>query len=149
MRTQELKLDDPEKYFLMGLIHDIGKALLLKSFTDVSQSQTMNIDLVKANIEENHLSLGASLLKRWAFGNEFLQVILHHEDTEFSPETNKEILVKHLANLLTRKTGYSFFDDESELAELDSAKLLELDPTAFNSISEEVKTIVDDLKNVL
>jgi hypothetical protein len=57
--------------------------------------------------------------------------------------------VTHLANLLTRKTGYSFFDDENDLAEHDSAKLLEINPKAFDSISEEVKAIVDDLKNVL
>jgi putative nucleotidyltransferase with HDIG domain len=147
--AQELKLVDPERYFLMGLIHDIGKALLLKSFTDVSQSETLNIDLVKTNIQEAHLSLGAGLLKRWGFGDEFVQVILHHEDTEFSPETNKEILVTHMANLLSRKTGYSFFDDENDLAELDSAKLLEIDPKAFDRISEEVKAIVDELKNVI
>jgi putative nucleotidyltransferase with HDIG domain len=147
--AHELKLDDSEKYFLMGLIHDIGKTLLLRSFTDVAHSESLNIDLVKANIQEAHLSLGAGLLKRWGFGDPFVQVVLHHEDTEFSPETNKAILVTHLANLLTRKTGYSFFDDENDLAELDSAKLLEIDPKVFDSISEEVKTIVDELKNII
>jgi putative nucleotidyltransferase with HDIG domain len=147
--AMELKLDDPEKYFLMGLIHDIGKTLLLRSFSDVSQSEALDIDLLKANIQEAHLSLGAGLLKRWGFGNPFVQVVLHHEDTEFSPETNKEILVTHLANMLTRKTGYSFFDDENDLAELDSSKLLEIDPKVFDRISEEVKTIVDELKNVI
>jgi putative nucleotidyltransferase with HDIG domain len=147
--AQELNLDGPEKYFLMGLIHDIGKTLLLKSFTDVAQSEALNIDLVKANIQEAHLSLGAGLLKRWGFGDEFIQVILHHEDSEFGPEAKKEILVTHLANLLTRKTGYSFFDDEIDLAELNSAKILEIDPKAFDGISEEVKTIVDELKNII
>ena len=147
--AQELKLDEPERYFLLGLIHDIGKTLLLKSFTDIAQSETLNIELVKANLKEAHRNLGAGLLKRWGFGDDFIQVILHHEDTEFSPETNKEILVTHLANLLTRKTGYCFFDDEKDLGELDSANLLEIDPKAFDPISEEVKSIVDELKHVI
>ena len=47
------------------------------------------------------------------------------------------------------KTGYSFFDDELDLAELESAKMLEIDPKAFDRISEEAKTIVDELKNVI
>jgi HD-like signal output (HDOD) protein len=35
--AQTLRLDDLEKYFLMGLVHDIGKILLLNAFSEVSR----------------------------------------------------------------------------------------------------------------
>jgi HD-like signal output (HDOD) protein len=42
--------------------------------------------MVKANLQEAHLSLGAGLLKRWGFGDEFINVISQHEDSEFGPD---------------------------------------------------------------
>ena len=36
------------------------------------------------------------------------------------------------------------FDDEIDFAELDSAKLLEINPKALDGISQEVKSIVDN-----
>jgi len=63
------------------------------------------MNAVTANIQEAHLSLGSLLLKRWGFDEEFLNVLTHHEDKELSPDTEKEILVVHLANMLTRKIG--------------------------------------------
>jgi putative nucleotidyltransferase with HDIG domain len=147
----DLKLDESEKYFLLGLIHDIGKTLLLKAFSDISQSETLNIDMVKANLQEAHLSLGAGLLKRWGFGDEFISVISHHEDNEFGPDSQKEILVVHLANHLTRKIGYSTFDQVPDLDfnELESAKLLEVDAKSLDRIAEEVNTTIHDLQNII
>ncbi|MGD8524069.1 MAG: HDOD domain-containing protein, partial [Desulfobacterales bacterium] len=147
--AQHLKLDDPDKYFLMGLIHDIGKALLLKAFTDDSKSEFLNIGVVKANLQEGHVSLGAEMLKRWGFSDGFINVISHHEDIEFSPQAGKELLVIHLANMLTRNIGYSLFDNEIDIAELDSAKLLEIDADALENIGEEIKKIIRDLKDRL
>jgi putative nucleotidyltransferase with HDIG domain len=147
----DLKLDEPEKYFLLGLIHDIGKTLLLKAFSDISQSETLNIDMVKANLQEAHLSLGAGLLKRWGFGDEFINVISHHEDSEFGPDSKKEILVVHLANHLTRKMGYSSHDQDLDINynELESAKLLDVDANALDRIAEEVKATIHELQNIL
>ena len=145
--ADHLELDDPDKYFLLGLIHDIGKALLLKTFTDDSQSECLNIEVVKTNLQEGHTSLGAGLIKRWGFNDEFITVISHHEDIEFGPQTGKELLVVHLANMLTRNIGYSLFDNEIEIAELQSARLLEIDADALENIGEEVKKIIRDLKD--
>jgi putative nucleotidyltransferase with HDIG domain len=145
--AQHLKIDDPDKYFLMGLIHDIGKALLLKAFTDDLQGDFLNIGVVKSNLQEGHVSLGAGLLKRWGFNDDFISVISHHEDNEFSPDASKELLVIHLANMLTRNIGYSLFDHEVDLVELESAKLLEIDANALENIGEEVKGIIRDLKD--
>ena len=149
--AQNLKLDEPEKYFLMGLIHDVGKTLLLKAFTDVSQSENLNFDMVKANLQEAHLSLGAGLLKRWGFSEEFINVVTHHEDSEFGPDSKKEILVVNLANHLTRPIGYSSYvhDNEIDYAALDSAKLLEADANLLERVGEEVKTTIHELQNII
>jgi hypothetical protein len=60
-------------------------------------------------------------------------------------------LVVHLANHLTRKIGFSLHDQVSDFdySELESAKLLDADAKALESIAQEVKTTIDDLHNII
>jgi len=146
--AQTLRLDDLEKYFLMGLTHDIGKTLLLKAFSEVSKGRSLNIDAIEANIQEAHIGLGSMLLKRWGFDAEFINVITHHEDEEYSSDTVKEILIVHLANMLTRPIGFSLFEEEIDFAELRSAKILKLEPEKVEGIGEEVKSIISDVAHL-
>ena len=146
--AEHLKLPDSEKFFLMGLVHDIGKSLLLKAFTDISEIKNINFDVIQANIQEGHLSIGGVLLRRWGFDDLFIKVITMHEGHELTAETEKEILIIHLANMLTRTIGYSLFDDDVDFTELDSAKFLELDPDTLSGIGEEIKKIIQDVAHL-
>jgi HD-like signal output (HDOD) protein len=146
--SQALKLDDSEKYFLMGLVHDIGKALLLKAFSEVTQGRSLNLDAIGANLQEAHIGMGSMLLKRWGFDSELINVITHHEDEEYSPDTVDEILIVHLANMLTRKIGFSLFEEEIDLAELQSLQILKLEPEEVEGIGEEVKSIIADVAHL-
>lgn len=146
--AQNLKFEDPENFFLLGLTHDIGKVLLLKAFTEVSKQKRLNMAAVQANIQEAHISLGNLLVKRWGFDDKFMDVIAHHEDTEFSADASPDILVVNLANMLTRKLGFSLFDDEVDFAELRSAQILEIAPETIESIGEELKQILQDVAHL-
>ncbi len=146
--AQNLKLDDSEKFFLMGLTHDIGKILLLKAFTEASKDRKLNMNAITTLIQEAHLSLGSLLLKRWGFDEDFINVLTHHEDKGLSPDTDKEILVVHLANLLTRKIGFSLFEDELDYAELESAQILKMDPAIVEDIGEKTKQIISDVAHL-
>jgi putative nucleotidyltransferase with HDIG domain len=146
--AEQLKLPDTEKFFLMGLVHDIGKSLLLKAFTGISQTKNINLDIIEANIQHGHLSIGGVLLRRWGFDDIFIKVVTMHEGYELSRETEKEILVVHLANMLTRAIGYSLFDGEVDFNELDVVRFLEIDPDKLNKIGEEVKKVIQDVAHL-
>ena len=146
--AKSLKLEDQEKYFLMGLIHDIGKILLLKAFSEVKMGSSLKIEAIEANVHEAHIGLGSMLLKRWGFDAEFINVISHHEDEEFSPDTVKEILVVHLANILTRQIGFSLFEEEVDFAEVASAQILKLESEQIEGFGEEVKSIISDVAHL-
>jgi putative nucleotidyltransferase with HDIG domain len=146
--AQFLKLGDPEKFFLMGLTHDIGKILLLNAFSEVSRGKSLSMDAIEANIQEAHIGLGSLLLKRWGFDAEFINVISHHEDEEYSPDTVKEILVVNLSNILTRQIGFSLFEEEVDFAEVQSAQVLKLESDKIETIGEEVKTIISDVAHL-
>jgi putative nucleotidyltransferase with HDIG domain len=146
--ARKLKLADSENFFLMGLTHDIGKILLLKAFTDISKEKDLNLKAVTANIQEAHISLGSLLLKRWKIDDELIKVLTHHEDKELSSDTEKEILVVHLANMLTRHIGFSLHGDEINFAALESALILKIKPASLEEIAENIKEIISDVAHL-
>jgi HD-GYP domain-containing protein (c-di-GMP phosphodiesterase class II) len=146
---QSLLLDDPENLFLMGLTHDVGKVILLRAFADVPQGGTLSFETIVSAIQEAHQPVGVMLVKRWGFGDEFARVIALHEGSNFTPETESVILVVHLANLLTRKMGFSFFPwDAGDPAEIPSAQILGVTGEMIAKIEDKVKEIVSDVAHL-
>ena len=137
-------LGEPEKFFLMGITHDVGKVLLIKALSDMlPQEQLQQHDDIIGGIQEAHAAFGASLLETWGFTPEYVRVANAHEGTKFTEATKKEVLVVNLANKLTRKIGYSLFNDEQmDVAGLESAKLLNLESDVLEEISEEVMDLM-------
>lgn len=147
--AQALALDDPETLFLMGLTHDIGKVVLLRAFAEVSPGQNLHMDAILAAIQEAHQAIGSMLLKRWGFGDAFQRMVSLHEGANFTDQTDKAILVVHLANMLTRKLGYSFFAwDGGDLAELSSAGLLGLSADTIGGVSEKVEEVIKEIAHL-
>jgi putative nucleotidyltransferase with HDIG domain len=146
--AEHLRLPEPENYFLMGLVHDIGKSLLLKAFTSIFKEKKINFDVIRANIQQGHLSIGGVLLRRWGFDDIFIKVVSEHEKDELPPNTEKEILVVHLTNMLTRNIGFSLFTDAVDLSELESAKLLEIESQKLDEIGAEIRLIVQDVAHL-
>jgi len=147
--ARELKLEDPDYLFLMGLTHDIGKVLLLKAYSENIKIKTASLDAIMENIQEAHLSFGSLLLKRWGFDDAFIDVISHHEAVRNPSETAQDILVVYLANMMTRKLGASLFNgDHLELAELDAAVFLQLDAAKLAEVAEQVQSITQNIAHL-
>jgi putative nucleotidyltransferase with HDIG domain len=147
--AQSLFLDDPEAIFLMGLTHDIGKVVLLRAFSEVSKENNLNSEVIIAAIQEAHQSVGNMLLKRWGFGDEFTRVISLHEGSNFTDQTNPEILIVHLSNLLTRKMGFSFFEwDGNKTVDILSARLLGISTEVISRVEKKVTGIMNDVAHL-
>jgi HD-like signal output (HDOD) protein len=121
---------------------------LLKAFAGVSKQKRLNMDAIMANIQEAHISLGSLLVKRWGFDDKFIDVITHHDDTNFSEDAPQEILVVHLANMLTRILGFSLFEEEVDFSELRSAQILKIAPETIESIGQELKQILQSVAHL-
>ncbi len=146
---QSLLLDDPESLFLMGLTHDVGKVILLRAFAEIPQDKSLNADVILSAIQDAHQSIGVMLVKRWGFGEEFSRVISLHEGSNFTEQTKKEILVVHLANLITRKMGFSFFEwDQKDPAEISSAVLLAVSAEMISKIEAKVGEIIREVAHL-
>jgi HD-like signal output (HDOD) protein len=146
---QSLLLDDPESLFLMGLTHDVGKVILLRAFAEIPQDKGLNTDVILSAIQDAHQSIGVMLVKRWGFGEDFARVISLHEGSSFTEQTKKEILVIHLANLMTRRMGFSFFEwDQKDPGEIPSAVLLAVSAEMISKIEGKVGEIIRNVAHL-
>jgi len=142
----EIKEENVDDLFMMGLVHDIGKVLLFKPLTDLlDKTESITMDDIIEGSHGVHCSLGGALLEKLGFSDSFVRVARMHDDEKFSEATLKYILIVSLANLLTRKIGYSFYaGEEFDLAETSPAKHLKLSAENLESLCVKVKKVMED-----
>ena len=140
-------LGDVEKHFFMGLIHDIGSVLLLKALGDIyPKLSSIDMNEITSSIHEVHAGFGAAIIRRWAFGEEFVKAALLHEGPKFNEKIAKSVLAVNLASNIAHNIGYQFVEEEEiELSELDSVELLGLEPEVIENIFDETKKQMEEM----
>jgi len=143
--AERLGLEDADRYFLMGLIHDIGKVLLIKSLNDASDRiRPYTLKEAVMTIQDLHCAFGAAFLEQCKFTRDFVEVAMYHEKPKYFQTSKKGILVVNLANQISRTLGYSFFKREDiNLPGLESAKLL---GAGFDTVSVVMDAVADLMK---
>jgi HD-GYP domain-containing protein (c-di-GMP phosphodiesterase class II) len=145
----ELKLGEVELYYFLGLVHDIGKVLLLKSFSDLhAKNESLDTGEIMAAIHEAHNSFGGAILRKWGYSEAMVRIPLLHEGPDFRRDMDKQILIINLASNIADSIGYGLEEDHCEdPSKLSSAKLLEVDIGMIEDIGEKVKLIMNDVSN--
>lgn len=148
--AEKLGLKDGGKSFLMGLTHDIGCMLLVKSIGD-SVADTMvydKNDLMEC-IHEVHVSFGAKILANMGFGPEFSEVIRLHQGSSFEKDTRKEVLIVNLADKISSAIHYGFFEEEPDLCNLESSRILGINATTLTEIAATVRQGMQEMERIL
>ncbi len=87
-KTQSL--NDPEKYFLMGLVHDVGKVMLFRAVSEMTQRQdSVDMSELMSNIEIVHTNMGGILLQSWGFDRETVRSVVLHHKSGLAPSEKK------------------------------------------------------------
>jgi HD-GYP domain-containing protein (c-di-GMP phosphodiesterase class II) len=148
--SMELKFGEIEKYYFMGLVHDIGKVLLLKAFSDMhAKNESLYIDEIMAAIHEAHTSFGGAILRKWGYSETLVRIPLLHEGPDFRSDADREILTINLASSIANNMGYGLEEDMwLEPSKIRSAKLLDVDLGIIEDIIEEVKALMEGVAEV-
>ncbi len=148
--AEEMRMADPERYFTLGMMHDVGKVLLLHAGEEILRHAQANnqindiseIDMaeVAEAIKVHHPTFGAALLKRWKFSDDFTQVAQNHGGHAFDSNTDKSILIVHLANIISRIVGYSQYEHAADdVKGLISVRLLGLEREVVDRVVVKTK----------
>lgn len=118
-------------YFLGGMLHDIGKLVIVQKFLDDIQDpgfygQSVGIEGLEVESERlgcGHDELGCQLLNRWLFPHQLVEMVRDHHEYERIAECKRPSQIIILANLLCRWTVFVDVDDKAGEADF-SALLL-------------------------
>jgi len=153
--AEEIKFENSETIFQMGIIHDIGKLLMIKAIIDINPDEVFNDEALLIAIQEIHTTFGGVLLKKWKFSNDFIRITELHHRNDFSEKREMKLIIIHLANHLSKNIGFDFFnlnDDTSAKKEKDQGdsekiallKKLNLKYGRFAEIGEEAKVLIEE-----
>ncbi len=145
----EIEITDADRFFPIGLVHDIGKTVLIKKISEMTTgNESFDMADVMAGISEYNSSLSGVILRHWRFSKDYLQAAVFHEGYAIGPATSRAVLIINLANHLAGNMGYGITDDKVDISGLESRMRLGLDGQSLDRISEEVKKILEDSANV-
>jgi putative nucleotidyltransferase with HDIG domain len=116
--------------FLGGLLHDIGKLIILRAIDEIRKDKSFHLELSAFSIEEllteNHCQVGYNLLKSWNIPEIYCQIARDHHNAEF-PAGDLTMAIVRLANEGSRKLiPGSNPDNKLLLAESPEAQLLKV-----------------------
>ncbi len=155
---ESLALNLDSDAFTLGLLHDIGKLLLLQVLADLQLKkkigdQVENSELLET-VNKHHAKFGAALLKKWNFSDTFSKIASYHHNLEAAATISNELLVVHFGNLMAKSMGFTLEDTgsarppEIALEDTESARRLGLDASMIDEFKNKVSGFMDELKGL-
>lgn len=147
--ARRLQLEDADELFTMGLLHDIGKLLLLQIFIELSSREDLPTEIsdeeITTVLDEQHAQFGSTLLKRWKFPDIYPIIARYHECLDEAGSITKPLLIVHLANIMVETMGFGDPSKEDiALHDLDSARFLKVEAELLAEVQDEVQAIMEN-----
>lgn len=135
-----LGLRGTEEAFICGLLHDIGKILLLRAdfvnYTNLLAEQNETL-MLNAEIESygyTHAQIGSFVANRWSLPDGVCHTILNHHDPS---QSGQFAVIAHLvcvADMIANMNGFGLRNSQTEFPEeTDSTILLNLSPEQMDT----------------
>lgn len=118
--SETLEMRGTEESFTCGLLHDIGKIILLSKdpefFIKLLEIQGEK-DMLMSEHQTygyNHAEVGSLIARRWGLPEEIYYTILHHHNPSQSPQPMVVTHIVDVADLLANIKGYGVRSETSE-----------------------------------
>lgn len=111
---------DPDEAFLCGLLHDVGKLVMLKWYHDRGRWQDgrpIDEDTQQAVIAQWHPAAAGVAFARWSLPSELHEPVVYHHDYTRAARNRELAAAVYLANRLAHRYGFGCATDESDVLE--------------------------------
>lgn len=152
--AQAVRFPYIEEAFIGGLLHDIGKLLLMQKtpkeyqriVSDVEKTRGSFVDHEEAVLGFNHTHVGSLLLQKWSFPQELIDAVeQHHCPTGSDGDGRMLPFIINVGNYMAKKLEVGFNDfTVGDLTGLTSVSTLNLDGERLEEIQSQLKEHYDN-----
>ena len=149
--ARRVRYENIEEALISGLMHDIGKPVMMKNMHDryetiLSEVYSNHASFYEQEMEVfgfSHAHVGALLARRWNFPPLLIETVRYHHEPDAAPEHSLLAHIVNLSDLLMVKMGIGFVKNSELLPEeTASAEALKLDGVDLRDIAAEVETML-------
>jgi HD-like signal output (HDOD) protein len=106
---------NPEQAFLAGLLHDIGKVVILRCLAQMRRRDPARYTLSEPALiecfDQLHCGAGDALFDAWRLPKEIREVVHRHHEPVFEPPGDMLVAIVSFADRAACKVGYSLSPD--------------------------------------
>jgi putative nucleotidyltransferase with HDIG domain len=108
---------DEEEAFMYGLLHDIGKLVILKAAYDVRRQIGTAVppEALDEVMREMHPHVGAVVLRRWRLPSMLDEPIVCHHDWQSAKVAPRKAAITYFANRLSHRYGFGCAPESVDL----------------------------------
>ncbi|MEN2993790.1 MAG: HDOD domain-containing protein [Thermodesulfovibrio sp.] len=144
----------PEEISIGGLLHDIGKVILIIIFKDeyskliesVKDQEDFLYDIERQYFGITHAEIGGIVAKKWKFPLKLIEPMMYHHRPQLAEKFQVETAIVHLSNILSLARGVGYSGEifvppvhpfAWEILSLNEGELLEI----FKEAEESINTV--------
>ncbi len=114
--ARQIKLADPAKAYLAGLLHDLGIIVNLwvlpqefRTAYEIARAEGIPLhDAEQRSLEFTHCDSGRLLAESWGLAPDLIEVVTFHHSPEKSSQDAGLVALVHVADLLCRMSGLNY-----------------------------------------
>jgi HD-like signal output (HDOD) protein len=137
-----------ERFFVVGLLHDIGRLILFSEAGDDSQRALERSQELREPLRASeraiwgcdHAQIGGALLSKWNFPASHQEAVTHHHAPELARRFPVETAIVHVGDILAHALGYGSSGERWVPAvSLTAWETLGIDPALLPGLAEDIE----------
>ena len=139
-----LERQNVEGAFLCGLLHTIGKPIVLQAALEIQHSMDVTLDWNSLTVllEIHHCYVGAMVAEKWSLPSQVQDAILHYQDYSSLPNPSPAVLATCLSDRLGSYLLGLEAIDPADLASLPVVEALNLYPEDMEELLAKGEAIL-------
>jgi putative nucleotidyltransferase with HDIG domain len=155
--ARRVRYENPEEALICGLMHDIGKPVLLQNLrtpyteiiSDVYKGTSNFHQLELLAFGFSHAHVGAMLARKWNFPPQLAEAVGYHHNPLSASNFRQLACIVNLANLLMISMGIGFEKNkEINLEKQPSAEFLKLNGPSLVALTSELRIALQATANL-